>query len=82
MPDRVRIATRTPGPSARSRWKTVTAASLYLGISKYKVNDLVRRGLLECLYLPASRPLISADDLERLFAESHRPARPEPSAAE
>jgi len=57
-----------------TRWLTVRAAAARLGISPFKMADLVRRGAVESLNLPNTRPMVSSEDLERLRKESHRPA--------
>jgi hypothetical protein len=56
------------------RWLSVRQGAARLGLSQYRMRDLVRRGDVTSLRLPGKYPLVSAEDVERILAECRRPA--------
>jgi hypothetical protein len=57
-------------------WISVNEGARRLRIGPDRMQRLVELELVETLKLPRQRPLVSAEDLERLRRESHKPARP------
>ena len=57
-----------------SGWLSVRAAAECLGIPVHKMASLVRNEMVETMRFPHMRPLVSAEDLERLREQAHRPA--------
>jgi hypothetical protein len=57
-----------------SGWLSVRAAAETLGIPVQKMASLVRNEMVETMRFPHMRPLVSAEDLERLREQAHRPA--------
>ena len=59
---------------ADKTWVTTRAARERLGITSDQVRKLIRQGSLTSRQLPGLRPLVAADDVDRLARESVRPA--------
>jgi hypothetical protein len=63
------------------RWISLRAAAARLEIPRHIMRRLMHKGLVESLRLPRSRPVVSAQDVERLLKESHHLAQPPPPRA-
>jgi hypothetical protein len=57
-----------------SEWVGTRRAAELLGVPHYKMQALVRQGLVQTLQLPRSRPKVSVADIERIKREALRPA--------
>jgi hypothetical protein len=60
--------------ATQRRWITMRAAAERLGIPRHKMRLLVKASAVETFQLPKSRPLVSAQDVERLAQQCQRPA--------